>query len=261
MSKYVDALAQARHMNKVLLTIAATFAVLCVFAMLGWRAAPRDLTLYIPPNLSGGAQVRIGRHEVPEPNVYAFAFYIWQQVNRWAHNGQEDYGEQLFKLQAFFTPSCLNQLQNDMKLRSDQGELEQRTRAVMEIPGLGFEEDRVQGQGDGRWRVLLDTQVQESSRGVAVKDAYIRYPLQVVRFDVDRERNPWQLAVDCYGDERPERLDPKAVEIAKSSGGAVVKNTPAFAHRDIGPGAVDVNQRSKTNAVPAPSVLPRPLDH
>jgi hypothetical protein len=37
-----------------------------------------------------------------------------------------------------------------------------------------------------------------------------------VRFDVDRERNPWQLAIDCFDGERPARLDAKAVAVAQS---------------------------------------------
>ncbi|MCR2307553.1 DUF2895 family protein, partial [Salmonella enterica] len=44
--------------------------------------------------------------------------------------------------------------------------------------------------------------------GSAVKDVFIRYPLRVVRFDVDRERNPWLLALDCFGSNAPARLNP-----------------------------------------------------
>ena len=45
-------------------------------------------------------------------------------------------------------------------------------------------------EGPDAWTVLLDMQVTETFGGQGVKDVFIRYPLRVVRFDVDRERNP-----------------------------------------------------------------------
>lgn len=249
MARYVDALAQERWFNKVLLGVTGVAAFLAVIAMMGWRSAGKDLDLHIPPDLSKGATIKAGSGEVPPPNVYTFGFYIWQQLNRWSKNGQQDYGEQIFKLQAYFTPSCQEQLIADHKLRSEQGELDQRTRSVMEIPGLGYVEDRVTVLADGSWTVLIDAQVQETSRGVPVKDAFIRYPLHIVRYDVDRERNPWKLAVDCYAS-RPERLDPKAVEVARASAGAIVQNNEAYASKSLGDGAAELGDLGPTGAGP-----------
>jgi hypothetical protein len=54
-------------------------------------------------------------------------------------------------------------------------------------------------------------QLQETFRGQQIKDIYIRYPMRVVRYDVDPEKNPWKLAIDCYGNNRPARLNPDEV--------------------------------------------------
>lgn len=286
MARYADALEQARWTNKILAGLAASALLVAGFSVMGWRAAPKDLDVHIPPDLSKGATIHAGKREVPSPNVYTFAFYIWQQLNRWSKNGQQDYGDQIFKLQAYFTPSCREQLIADQKNRADQGELDQRTRTVTEIPGLGYLDERVVSLADGSWSVTMDTQLQETSRGVPVKDAYIRYPLHVVRFDVDRERNPWQLALDCYVG-RPERLDPKAIEVSRGTEGAMVKNTEAYANKSLGDGGVDLNELPPTAAGPvssqasvarpqamqsptairqplpsslAPAVLPRPIN-
>jgi len=36
----------------------------------------------------------------------------------------------------------------------------------------------------------------------------VRYPLRIVRFDADREKNPFGLAIDCFDDvAQPSRLD------------------------------------------------------
>ncbi|MBW8833419.1 MAG: TIGR03746 family integrating conjugative element protein [Burkholderiales bacterium] len=178
---------------------------------------------------------------MPDTTVYTFAFYIWQQVNHWKTDGTKDYGDQLYALQSFLTPTCREQLVADMEQRSASGELARRTRAVMEIPGLGYSEERVLVQGGNAWKVLLDTQVQETQANVPVKDAYIRYPLRVVRFDVDREKNPWQLAIDCFGGERPARLDAKAVAVSQA-------------------GHTVAQVRTDANAVAAPAPVPGPAN-
>ena len=52
---------------------------------IGWSQAPKQLRVYVPPDLRSGAV--LAAEEVPPSNVYAFAFYIFQQLNRWHENG------------------------------------------------------------------------------------------------------------------------------------------------------------------------------
>lgn len=228
---FVDALKQSQAENRRLTRILYVVIGLAAFAMLGWKTAPTNLTAHIPPDLRNGAKIKVGSSapDVPDATVYTFAFYMWQQINRWQTDGAKDYGDQIFAMQAFLTPSCRSQLVADMNQRSNAGELTRRTRSVMEIPGLGYTQERVAINGGNAWKVLLDTQVIETQANVAVKDTFIRYPLRVVRFDVDRERNPWQLAIDCFGGDRPARLDAKAVAVAKSSHNVAEVRTDALA--------------------------------
>ena len=55
---------------------------------IGWMRMPSNITVHIPPDLRSGAVMAL--HEVPAANVYAFAFYIFQQLNRWPDDGAED---------------------------------------------------------------------------------------------------------------------------------------------------------------------------
>ena len=144
-------------------------------------------------------------------------------------------------------------LEADLDSRYQAGELRQRTRQMTEIPGLGYAANRVLSDGQAAWTVLLDMQLMESFRGQPVKDAFIRYPIRVVRYDVDRERNPWRLAIDCYGSHRPARLDVRDVQDASSGKAeASLPSTvsPAALPRTTGD-AVD------PNAAPTPT----PLQH
>ena len=51
------------------------------------------------------------------------------------------------------------------------------------------------------WVVLLDVELVEKIKGETIKHLYLRYPLRVALYDIDRDRNPWMLALDGYQEE------------------------------------------------------------
>ena len=69
---------------------------------------------------------------------------------------------------------------------------------MQERPGHSFDELRVQILNSRTWVVWLDLELQESVKGMSIKRTLIRYPLRVVRYAVDHEKNPWQLALDGF---------------------------------------------------------------
>lgn len=157
--------------------------------------------IYIPPTMNTGLITSF--EEVPSPVVYTFGLYIFQQLNRWASNGEKDYPKQIYRLQGFLSPSCIDAFEADMNEKRRRGELRQRARMVQEISGHGFSRKRVQADTDDRWRLWLDLNVQETIANHEVKNVNLRYELNVVRFDVDREINPWGLALSCEGKPAP----------------------------------------------------------
>lgn len=220
----LNALQTERATRRLLVWIILIVAGVGLAGMYYAHAVPKAIDVHIAPDMQAGETVRVrdGTSPVPDPNVYGFAYYVWQQVNRWQSDGGTDYGQQIFRFQSYITPNCRSQLQTDMERRAGAGELRGRTRLMTEIPGLGYSEARVIGEGPGAWTVMLDMQLAETFRGSQVKDAFIRYPIRVVRYDVDRQRNPWRLAIDCYGRNRPARLDTAMVQ-AVAQGEASVK--------------------------------------
>jgi len=170
----------------------------------GWSQAPKTLTVHIPPDLRSGAVLTVG--EVPPANVYAFAIYIFQQLNRWPEDGAQDYGKAIFRVSPYLTPRYRADLIADMDLKGRQGELAYRVRGVQEVPGHSFEEKRVDVLSKGIWVVWLDLDLYESVKGMTVKRTDIRYPIRVVHQDIDPEVNPWGLALDGFAGEGPRRL-------------------------------------------------------
>jgi integrating conjugative element protein (TIGR03746 family) len=207
--KYLHALSSERQVARMLRTVIFAVVVMGAFTTwLAWRT-PKTIEVHLLPNITAdtAVQVKDGQSGVPPQNVYSFGYYIWQQINHWPKDGSVDYEAQIQAMQAYLTPRCQAQLAQDAQARGSAGELKNRTRTLTEIAGLSYAPNRVVDEGNGQaWTMFLDGQVQEAFRGTPVKDVYIRYPLRVVRYDVDRERNPWQLALDCYGSNQPARL-------------------------------------------------------
>ena len=192
------------HVRSLWVVISLQFVVI-VALWFGWSQAPKQLTVHVPPDLRSGATLAV--NEVPASNVYAFAFYIFQQLNRWPENGAKDYGMAIFRLSPYVTPRYQSELMADLELKGRQGELAYRVRGVQEIAGHGYEERRVDVLAPGVWVVWLDLDLLESVKGMTVKKTAIRYPLRVVNLAVDPETNPWRLALDGFSGEGPRRLN------------------------------------------------------
>jgi len=201
------------HLRSLWTVIGLQFVVILVL-WFGWSQAPKQLTVHVPPDLRSGATLSV--NEAPAANVYAFAFYIFQQLNRWPENGAKDYGKAIFRISPYVTPRYQSELLADLELKGRQGELAYRVRGVQEIAGHGYEERRVDVLAPGVWVVWLDLNLVESVKGMTVKQTAIRYPLRVVNLAVDPEANPWGLALDGFASEGPRRLsEPERDEDAK----------------------------------------------
>jgi len=204
MSRFRHAL-PARDAHILTLRFAlGTALVVCGGLWYGWQSAPEELTIHNPPDLRTGSTRPWW--QVAPGEVYAFSFYIFQQLNRWPVNGETDYSRNLTALSPYLTPACEVQLQEDYRQRRERGELRDRVRGVYEIPGRGFQNSRVTVHSRNSWTVSLDLAVDEYYQAEPVKRALVRFPLRVVRYDVDAEKNPWGLALDCF-DGQPQKLE------------------------------------------------------
>ena len=204
MQRYRYEIDNVRNHLRSLWAVIGFLLIIILALWIGWMRMPGTITVHIPPDLRSGAVMALD--EVPPANVYAFAFYIFQQLNRWPDNGAEDYGKAIFRIAAYLTPSFREQLIADMEAKGKQGQLAHRVRSLQTIPGQAYEERRVDVLSKESWVVWLDLELKESVKGMTVKKTTIRYPLRVLRYAVDAEANPWGLALDGYAAEGPQRL-------------------------------------------------------
>jgi len=198
------------HLKAHVKTLRFTALALLMLALVmgaGWWHAPREMTIHVPPDLRSGSTRKWW--EVPPESVYAFTLYVFQQLNRWPVDGEADYIRNIHAYSAYLTPSCHAFLQQDYTLKRDSGELRKRMRGIYEIPGRGYGDDptsRVRVLSDSDWIVTLDIAADEYYGTEQVKRALVRYPIKVARSDIDPERNPFGLVLDCYA-ETPQRIE------------------------------------------------------
>ena len=204
MGRYRHEIDNVRAHVRSLWTVIALQAVLLAGLWYGWSQAPTRLTVHVPPDLRAGETLAPG--EVPSASVYTFAFYVFQQLNRWPEDGAKDYGRAIYRIAPYLTPRYRAELLADLDEKGRRGELAHRVRGVQELPGHGYREYRVDPLGGGSWLVWLDLELVETVQGMTVKRTPIRYPVRVVRYAVDLEANPWGLALDGYDDPGPRRL-------------------------------------------------------
>lgn len=194
------------HVNTLRIVV-LVMLIITLFMGFGWLRSPKTLTIHVPPDLRSGS-TRLW-WDVPPESVYSFGFYIFQQLNRWPTDGEVDYQRNIHSLSAYFTPACQTYLQADYRIRRDNGELRKRVRGIYEIPGRGYADDptkRVQQISNDEWLVTFDMTADEYFGSEQVKRALIRYPMRVIKMDVDPEKNPFGLALDCY-DTTPQRIE------------------------------------------------------
>ncbi|MDY4281330.1 MAG: TIGR03746 family integrating conjugative element protein [[Pasteurella] mairii] len=170
--------------------------IICFALMFIIYTFPGTLKILLPPDLRAGSQRPWW--EVPPSTVYAFAYQTFQQLNRWTLDGTQDYEKNIETLKPFLTPSCEAFLQQDYEDRQRHSELRERVRGVYEIPGRGFSDERVIVHSRDSWTVNLDLSVDEYYKDEPVKRVLTRFPISIVRMDIDSQRNPWGLGFNCY---------------------------------------------------------------
>lgn len=202
--KFANALHDARAHIWTLRMMVLLMAGVAGVMWYGWHTAPSDIRVHVPPDLSHGAVLAADRPE--KVNVYSFVMQTYQELNRWETNGEREYGDRIRDLTPRFTPAFRQSLIDDLNTKSREGELANRSRALVSLPGLGFDPARVTPLGDGLWEVQLYFRLLEDVHELNVKDTVIVYPIRVIRYNADARRNPWGLAIDINPGVYPERV-------------------------------------------------------
>lgn len=168
-----------------------------------------EITVHVPPDLSKGATLKPGALQAA--NTYAFAMYVWRNLNDWGVNGKEDYERLINEYQCLVTPEFEKWLRNNHALKRKQGELD-RTRVLSEISP--YHPQTVTELGSNVFSVALLLKIQERVKGVIIKDVAMSYSIRVV--PDSRKCNVMGMALDGFMFD-PTRAEQEAEENSKKA--------------------------------------------
>lgn len=204
--KFRNAVFEAQAHQRTLVITNLITLLFVAYLWYGWNNSPTDITLHYPPDLSNGATQKIG--EVPKPNVYTFAYYVLQKLNRCPEDCEKDLPKNIYQLSPYLSDRFKIWLTDWIEKKAKNGEIQGRMRGVQEMPGHEYSVDRVTVISEGLWEVTIDLNLEEHSNatGQSVKDINIRVPVRVVAIDVDQDQNMWGLVLDG-GPEKAQRIE------------------------------------------------------
>ena len=161
----------------------------CLIAVIYNRQ--NDITVHVPPDLSNGAVLK--PDELQGVSAYAFAMYVWRNINDWRMSGSEDYKRLIDEYQCLVTPEFERWLRLNEEQKRKQGELD-RTRVLSDI-NL-YKPDFVTELSKNVFSVALLVKIQERVKGVVIKDVAMSYSIRVI--PDNRKCNPMRMALDGF---------------------------------------------------------------
>lgn len=194
--------------KKIWRGISVFLGFLLVMGLLVHQSRIQDINVHIPPELSN-AVVQKTTH-IPKPNVYLFTSNILQALNNWTENGAVDFKRNIEAYKFYLTPSFKEQLLKLYENKKDRGELSERIRGIQEIFGHEYDDSRVRSIASNVWRVDLDLKIREWYKGMKVKEVDLAFPMRVVRYDINRQLNPWGMALDGFI-KLPQKINKKEI--------------------------------------------------
>lgn len=169
-----------------------TLLVICLGLFAGWMRSPSQLTVHIPPDIQNGATIKAGM--IPSPLVYSFTYEVWQQINYWPKDGEEDYKKNIQDYWSYLTPKFKRELLQEYDELKTNGQL-QRVRYLQGLSGSAYDAVNVKKLDADTWEVDLKMQLTELKNNQPVKEVEIVYPIRVTRTNISARNNPYGLVI------------------------------------------------------------------
>ncbi len=171
---------------------------------------PRRYEFWLSPTMAtNGGLMKAG--EISSEYVQGFAASLMPTLYSWSNRGNEEFNQNIKSFHYYFTPRH-EQLLNDALKAYKNAQLFDRTQVASLYRFM--EPQDIKKIGPDAWEVKLIlriTQRLKDNNAMVIADKIVAYHLRVVKLNLSRLHNPFQLALDGYT--RPEaRLQDLLVE-------------------------------------------------
>lgn len=190
---------ELRFRNRIIILL----FFLVVLLGIGFLRIPTLLNVYVPPDLTRPQFVQ--PNEVSPSYVHAFAKLMMEALNYCPEDCGSDYAKNLSRYRDYLTPACYQDLL--MHRQKNASIYEFRSRKLLPAGDDIFDSTKVNRLDHDVWEVRVEYLLEEHVKGVETRNRRYHYPLRIVRYAVPLDRNPYQLAFDCYLPPGPRPVD------------------------------------------------------
>lgn len=198
--KKVDAL---NHINRLLLFMIVILILIITGLTIALIKAPKNVEFWLAPSMSTNGGL-IKSSDIPNEYVHGFVTTLIPSLNSWSKRGKKEMNENLNGFHYYFTKRFEDLMYEKLKAY-DNAQLFNRTQVASLYRFM--EPDDIKRLGPDVWEVHLVLQITQrlnEKSSMVIADKVVDYHFRVVKVNLSKLLNPFQLAIDGYT--KPERL-------------------------------------------------------
>ena len=198
--KKLDALS---HINRVLLSFSAVLVLVIAGLIYALVQMPSKMEFWLSPSMSASGGL-VKPDDIPDEYVHGFVTSLIPALNSWSKTGESEFYENTQAFRFYFTPRYQELMERNWEAMKKAG-LFSRTQTTSLYRFM--EPGDVKKLSQGLWdvhMVLRVTQKLNEQSTMIIADKVVDYHFRIVKVNLSKVQNPFQLAIDGYS--RPERL-------------------------------------------------------
>ena len=203
MFNYWKKIDNLNHINRLLLACVVTLILIIFGLIIALATSPKRYEFWLTPNMAAnGGLIKAG--EIPNQYIQGFVANLLPTINTWSTSGKKEFESNLAGFHYYFTPRHRALMEKTLTAYQD-AQLFNRTQVASLYRFM--EPNDVKAIGTNTWEVhvvLRITQRLSDDSPMVIADKVVDYHLRVVKINLSRLQNPFQLALDGYT--QPEQL-------------------------------------------------------
>lgn len=199
MFSYWKKLDQLNQINRLLVVLIGVLAILVFVLGISLACMPHRLRFFITPTLAqkGG---ELKAEVIPQTAIYSFVATLFPMLHSWQGEDPDEYSKILQSYKPYLSPRHLELAEQAYLFMKETGVIHKFQQASLYS---GFEPQLVESIAPNLWTVRLKlrlTQRLSEKNSLVISDKIVGYQVRVIRVHLSHEMNPFELALDGYGE-------------------------------------------------------------
>ncbi|WP_133127687.1 DUF2895 family protein [Legionella nagasakiensis] len=185
------------HHNRLLLAFVGILMMIVLALIITLFHTPKRYEFWLSPNMAANGGL-MKASDIPNEYVQGFVTSLMPTLFSWSHNGKNEFNRNIKSFHYYFTPRHEQLLQQTLTTYKN-AQLFQRAQVASLYRFM--EPKDIKKISQNAWEVKLVlriTQRLKDNSAMVIADKVVIYHLRVVKLNLSRLHNPFQLALDGY---------------------------------------------------------------